>query len=136
MFNILVQRFTVLLIKNYKIQLPALLFFAGLLELHQQIYIFYKFVGFYSTLMYSIVKGTTSPQPKSTKCDKCFLSVLMLPKSRTDCKFVLYCFQLQLVFSLNLILEIKYLLHFLPFVLHMHKRNLSYGYTDGLFLVM
>ena len=61
MFNILVQRFTVLLIKNYKIQLPALLFFAGLLELHQQIYIFYKFVGFYSTLMYSIVKGTTSP---------------------------------------------------------------------------
>ena len=69
----------------------------------------------------------TAYPPKSTptKCDKKFLSILMLPK-----QLQMYCFQLQLGLSFNLILERKPLLHFPTFVPHAYY---CYWYTGAYF---
>ena len=67
---------------------------------------------------YPFLQPDTQTHFKSTKCDKSFWSMLMLPKQYN--KFI-YCFQLQLNFSFNLILERKHLIHFSAFISHKLK---------------
>ena len=63
-------------------------------------------------------------------CDKNFLSMRMLPKQMTN---VLFSSAFEFQFQLDFRKENIYYIFLLSFLMY---KNVNYGYTEGLFLVM